>query len=181
MAGFAPDEGEAPIIVGLAEAALQLHACAIESLPQPDTSSFHPRVHAILAGLRKVQAMLQTAAGRTRITPAVIAALADVRTRYDDLMTRAAAAPGSSLGQQLYVARRRAQLSVHEIATGVGLRAEVLEALEAGQSVSADEAVKVKELIAALSGSRQVPARPYPVDAHPDSLDESAAWAESSA
>lgn len=159
---------------------MQLHACATESLPQPNTTSFHPRADAALAGLRKVQAMLETAATRTRTTPWVIAALGEVRGRYDDLMTRAAAAPGSSLGQQLYVARRRAQLSIREIATATGLRAELLEALEAGQPPTENDEVKVKELIAALGRSHEAQAHPYPPQAHSESFDESAAWIESS-
>lgn len=150
------------------------------SRPQQTSTSFHPRADVILAGLRKVHAMLQTAAGRTRTTPSVIATLGEVRGRYDDLMTRAAAAPGSSLGQQLYAARRRAQLSVQEIATGLGLRADLLDALEAGQPPTENEAVKVKELIEALGGSREAEAHPYPREAHSESFDESAAWSESS-
>jgi ribosome-binding protein aMBF1 (putative translation factor) len=180
MAGSVRDEGEGPIIVGIAEAAMQLHVCAIESLPQPDAKSFHARVDAVLAGLRKTQTMLEAAATRTRPTPSVIAALGEVRGRYDDLMTRAAAAPGSSLGQQLYVARRRAQLSIQEIATAVGLRADLLDALEAGQATTENEAVKVKELIAALQGSREAEAGPYAAQETPEGFDESAAWSESS-
>jgi hypothetical protein len=181
MAGIAPDDGEAPIIVGLAGAAMHMHACAVDSLPHTDDTSFHQHADAILSGLREVQTLLQTAAGRTRTTPSVIAALGEVRRRYDDLMTIAAAARGSSLGQQLYVARRRAQLSVQEVATGVGLRADRLDALEAGQPPTEDEAVKVKELIAALGGTREVEARPHPWEAQPENVDESAAWNESSA
>jgi hypothetical protein len=180
MARSAPDEGEAPVIVGLAEAALQLHACAIGSLPEPDATSFQPRVDAILAGLRKVHELLQAAAGRARTTPSVIAALGEVRGRYDDLMTRAAAAPGSNLGQQLYVARRHAQLSIQEIATGLGLRPDLIEALEAGQSPTDTEAATIKELIAALTGLPEAEAHAYPAEASAESFDESAAWEETS-
>jgi hypothetical protein len=180
MARSVPDEGEAPVIVGLATAALQLHACAIESLPEPDATSFQPRVDAILVGLREVHALLQAAAGRARTTPSVIAALGEVRGRYDDLMTKAAAAPGSNLGQQLYVARRRAQLSIEEIATGLGLRADLIEAIEAGQPPTDTEAVTVKELIAALTGSPEAETHVYSAQAGSESSDESAAWEESS-
>jgi ribosome-binding protein aMBF1 (putative translation factor) len=180
MARTAPDEGEAPVIVGLAEAALQLHGSAIGSLPEPDAASFQPRAEAILAGLRKVHEMLQEAAGRARTTPSVLAALGEVRGRYDDLMTRAADAPGSNLGQQLYVARRRAQLSIQEIATGLGLRADVIEALEAGQPPTDSEAVTVKELIAALTGIPDAEVHAYSAEAGSESSDESAAWEETS-
>jgi transcriptional regulator with XRE-family HTH domain len=82
----------------------------------------------------------------------VIVALSDVRRRYDDLMTRAGAAAGSSLGQQLYATRIRARLSAQEVANGAGLRAELLDDLEAGEIPTQDEAAKVKALIAALGG-----------------------------
>jgi hypothetical protein len=46
----------------------------------------------------------------------VIKSLAAVRRRYDELMTRAAAAPEATLGQRLYTARRRANLTAAEAA-----------------------------------------------------------------
>jgi hypothetical protein len=68
-------------------------------------------------------------------------------------MERAATAPGSTLGQQLYVARRRAKLSAQETANGAGgLRADLLDALENGEIPTEDEAVKIKGLIEALGG-----------------------------
>ena len=59
-------------------------------------------------------------------------ALSDVRRRYDDLMERAADAPGATLGQQLYHARIHAKLTAQEAANGVGLRPELPDELEAG-------------------------------------------------
>ncbi len=79
-------------------------------------------------------------------------ALLDVRRRYDDLMDRAAAAPGSSLGQQLYATRVHARLSAQEVANGAGLRTDLLDDLEAGETPTEEEAAKVKVLIAALGG-----------------------------
>jgi hypothetical protein len=87
------------------------------------------------------------------LPPGVIVALSDVRQRYDDLMERAATAPGSTLGQQLYVARRRAKLSAQETANGAGLRADLLDELEAGEIPTEDEAVKIKGLIELSAGS----------------------------
>jgi transcriptional regulator with XRE-family HTH domain len=82
----------------------------------------------------------------------VIVALADVRKRYDDLMARAAAAPGSALGQQLYAARIEAKLSAAEVANGAGLPVDLIEDLEAGEIPTEKEAEKVRELIEALGG-----------------------------
>jgi hypothetical protein len=82
----------------------------------------------------------------------VIVALRDVRLRYDKLMTHSAAAPGSSLGQQLYATRIEAKLSAQEVANGAGLRADLLDDLEWGETPTVDEAAKVQGLIAALGG-----------------------------
>src|SRR5271166_1243058 len=106
-----PDDGEAPVIVSLADAAMHMYTAAIESLPHSDDSEFQHRAGVVLAGLRKLKTGLTEAGRRGRSTPSVVVALSGVRTCYDDLMERVAAAPGSSLGQQLYVARLRAKLS----------------------------------------------------------------------
>ena len=49
------------------------------------------------------------------------------------------------------MARRRAKLSAKETANGAGLRADLLDDLEAGEIPTEDETVKVKGLIEALS------------------------------
>lgn len=152
MAKDKPDEGEAPIIFGMAEAAMHMYVAAIEALPDEHDYEFRPRVEVILTGLRKLRKTLAVAASRNRLTPQVVVALSEARQRYDALMERAAAAPGATLGQQLYVARLHAKLSAKETANGAGLRADLLDDLEAGEIPTEDEAVKVKELIEALSG-----------------------------
>ena len=73
----------------------------------------------VLTGLRKLRAALTEAASHSRPTPTVMMALSDVRRRYDDLMERAADAPGATLGQQLYNARIHAKLSAHEAVSGL--------------------------------------------------------------
>lgn len=150
MAKESPDEGEAPIIVGMAEAAMHMYVTAIAALPDADDDEFRPRVEVILSGLRKLRKSLTDAAARSRLTPRVIVALSEARRCYDELMERAAAAPAATLGQQLYVARVHAKLSAKEAANGAGLRAELLDELEAGETPTEDEAIKVKGLIEAL-------------------------------
>jgi hypothetical protein len=146
------DDGEAPVIVSLVDAAMQMFTAAIDALPDTGDPEFSDRAAVILSGLRKLQAALTQAASRERATPSVIVALSGVRTRYDDLMSMAASAPGATLGQQLYVARRRAKLSAQETANGAGLRADLLDAIEADEIPTEDEAARIKELIAALGG-----------------------------
>jgi hypothetical protein len=147
-----PQEGEGSVIVSLADAAMHMYTAAIDALPFPEDKKFHKRADVVLTGMRKLRAALTEAAGRSRSSPTVIVALRDVRLRYDKLMTHAAAAPGSTLGQQLYATRIQAKLSAQEVANGAGLRADLLDDLEAGEIPTEEEAAKVTGLIAALGG-----------------------------
>ena len=146
------DDGEAPAIVGAADAAMYMFVAAIEGLPDHKDGTFIKRADVILNGLRKLEASLSLAASRTRATPSVVVALSQARRHYKELMQRAATAPGATLGQRIYTARRIADLSVEEAANGVGLHADLLAAIEAGEPTTQDEANKVKALIAALDG-----------------------------
>jgi transcriptional regulator with XRE-family HTH domain len=148
----APQEGESSVIVSLSEAAMHMYTAAIDALPFPEDKKFHKRADVVLSGLRKLRSGLTEAAGRNRSTSTVIQELSAVRKRYDDLMTRAAAAPGSSLGQQLYAARVEAKLTAQEVANGSGLPVDLIDDLEAGEIPTEQEAVKVRELIEALGG-----------------------------
>jgi hypothetical protein len=148
----APQEGESSVIVSLSDAAMHMYTAAIDALPFPEDKKFHKRADVVLSGMRKLKSGLTDGANRSRSTPVVIVALSDVRKRYDDLMARAAAAPGSSLGQQLYAARIEARLTAQEVANGAGLRADFSDELEAGEIPTEEEAAKVKDLIAALGG-----------------------------
>lgn len=147
----APQEDSA-IIVSLSEAAMHMYTAAIDALPFPEDKKFHKRADVVLSGMRKLRAALTEAASVSRPSPAVIVELSNVRRRYDSLMAHVAAAPGSSLGQQLYVTRINARLTAQEVANGAGVRAELLDELEAGATPTADEAAKIKEAIAALGG-----------------------------
>jgi hypothetical protein len=152
MADSAPNDGEAPVIVGMADAAMHMYDAAIDALPDPGDHEYPHRAGIILAGLRKLQGTLTEAAGRSRATPSVIVALSGVRRRYDELMETAAHGPGATLGQRLYVARERAKLSVKEAANGVGLRKDLIEAVEAEEPPTEEESARIKDLIAALGG-----------------------------
>jgi hypothetical protein len=148
----ASQEGDSSIIVSLSEAAMHMYTAAIEALPFQEDRKFHKRADVVLAGMRKLRTALTDAASTSRPSPAVIVALSDVRRRYDSLMEHAAAAPGSSLGQQIYVTRVHAKLSAQEVANGAGLRDGLLDELEAGAAPTDEEAAKIKDAIAALGG-----------------------------
>jgi hypothetical protein len=151
-AGQTLDDGEAPAIVGAAEAAMHMFNAAIEALPDHKDGAFLKRADVILTGLRKLEASLALAAGRSRATPSVVVALSQARRSYATLMKRAAVAPAATLGQRVYAARRGADLSIQEAANGVGLRADLLEAIENGEPTTQEETNKIKALIAALDG-----------------------------
>jgi hypothetical protein len=148
----APNDGEAPVIVGLSDAAMHMYSAAIDALPPVSDPEFPERASVVLSGLRKLQSSLSEAAARSRVTPSVIVALSGVRSRYDELMTAAAEGPSATLGQRLYVARGRAKLSTREAANGVGLRKDLIEAVEAEEPATEAETAQIKDLIAALGG-----------------------------
>jgi hypothetical protein len=151
MGQSAPQDDSA-IIVSLSEAAMHMYSAAIDALPFAEDKKFHKRADVVLEGMRKLRTALADAASTNRRSSAVIVELSNVRQRYDSLMEHAAAAPGSSLGQQLYVTRVHAKLSAEEVANGAGLRTHLPDELEAGATPSDDEAAKIRDTIAALGG-----------------------------
>jgi hypothetical protein len=180
MGEFDQHEGEAQTIVNLAEAAMHMYRAAIDSLPFPEDKKFQKRAEVVLTGMRKLRAALTEAAGHSRPTPTVMMALSDVRRRYDDLMERAADAPGSTLGQQLYNARIHAKLSAHEAAHGFGLRRELPDELEGGATPTAQETPLVEQLIAAIRlvaglDEGKFEPEPPPVEEHVNGWDEALA------
>src|SRR3954453_23872637 len=120
MGQEAPQD-DSSIIVSLSEEAMHMYSAAIDALPFAEGKKFHQRADVVLEGLRKLRTALGDAASSNRPSPAVVVELSSVRQRYDSLMEHAAAAPGSSLGQQLYVTRVHAKLSAEEGANGAGL------------------------------------------------------------
>ena len=175
MAEFDPHEGEAQTIVNLAEAAMHMYKAAIDSLPFPEDKKFQKRAEVVLTGMRKLRSALTEAASHSRPTPTVMMALSDVRRRYDDLMERAADAPGSTLGQQLYNARIHAKLTAQEAAHGIGLPPELPDELEAGGTPTDKETPLIQQLIAAIrtvAGLEDVEYPPAHVDEHVNGWEE---------
>jgi hypothetical protein len=150
--GQAAPQDDSSIIVSLSEAAMHMYSAAIDALPFAEDKKFHKRADVVLEGLRKLRTALGDAASSNRPSPAVIVELSNVRRRYDSLMEHAAAAPGSGLGQQLYVTRVHAKLSAEEVANGAGLPTQLPDELEAGGTPNDDEAARIRDTIAALGG-----------------------------
>lgn len=121
------------------------------TLPPVQDPAFMPRTTAILADLRQLEAVASRAARIGRVTPALIKALSTVRSLYDDLMLRAAAAPHATLGHRLYAARRGANLTVLETAQAAGVSEDTIRHAESGEPVSAAEVEAIEGLVAQIA------------------------------
>jgi hypothetical protein len=74
-------------------------------------------------------------------------------------METAAHGPGATLGQRLYATRGHAKLSTNEAAAGVGLRKDLIAAVEADEPATDDETSRVKDLIRARRLTPRSPSR----------------------
>ena len=139
------DEGS--LIAQAIEAAVNTLGDTIGSLPPVDDPAFTPRVTAILTDLRQLEAVAARAARIGRLTPALLKALSTVRRQIDELTLLGATAPTATLGQRLYAARRRANLTISETAQAAGVAEDAIVAAEAGQPVDAAATDSIESLI----------------------------------
>jgi transcriptional regulator with XRE-family HTH domain len=148
-----PETVQAPLMAEAVELAMHSIGSAVDALPSPAESDFTQRATPILADLRKLEAVAANAARNARGTPAVVLALSAVRRRYNELMLRAAKSPTATLGQRLYGARHRAELSLDEAANAAGVSTEAVLDAESERSVPPDVAAALNTLIAQLDMS----------------------------
>jgi transcriptional regulator with XRE-family HTH domain len=141
----------APLMAETVELAMHTLTAAMAHLPDPSHPGFTPKATTILADLRKLEKLASTAARNAKGTPSVVLALSSVRRSYNDLMMRAARSPAATLGQRLYEARHRAELSLEEAANGAGLPIAVLEDAEAERTIASPAATAIDNLIAQLA------------------------------
>lgn len=125
---------------------------AIDKLPGNDDPAFPERARAALADMRQLEALTARAVRSSQGSPEMLKLLREFRHRYDDLMARAAAAPGATMGQRLYAARNASALSVAEAAGAADVAPEVVRAAEAEQEVSDVDRQRIETLIANLTG-----------------------------
>ena len=137
---------EVPLIAQAVVAAANTFASTIDALPPVTEPEFTRRATAILGDLRQLEAVAARAA-RIQVTPELIRALSTVRTRIDELTMRAATAPTATVGQRLYAARRRANLTIGETAQAAGVVEDVIVQIEADQPVSSADIGAVEQLI----------------------------------
>jgi transcriptional regulator with XRE-family HTH domain len=146
-----PAPSDAPLIVDAVNVAMSSVDAAVANLPSHDHPKFAEYAQAVLADLRRLEAVTARAVRTSQGSAAIIKSLAAVRRRYDELMTRAAAAPGATLGQRLYTARRRANLTAAEAAAALGAPADLVIAVESETPPPGDTQSRIEELIAELS------------------------------
>jgi transcriptional regulator with XRE-family HTH domain len=141
----------APLMAEAVEVALTTINTAIESLPAPSDPDFSHRATSILADLRKLEAVAAGAARSAKGAPEVALVLSAVRRCYKDLMLRAARAPGATLGQRLYAARYRAELTAEETANAAGVPVDVITAAEAEVPLDANTVAALSAALASLT------------------------------
>jgi pSer/pThr/pTyr-binding forkhead associated (FHA) protein len=141
----------APLMAQTIELALSTLGSTIAALPDPADTDFGPRVGAVLADLRRLESMAANAARSARGAPEIAIALSTVRKRYDELMLRAARAPKATLGQRLYAARRRAELTVEEVANATGLSVELITGAEADGPIGPSTSATLESFIGMLA------------------------------
>jgi DNA-binding XRE family transcriptional regulator len=138
---------EVPLIAQAVVTAVNTFGSVIGSLPPVEDPEFTPRITAILSDLRQLEAVAARATRIGRVTPALIKALSAVRSRYDELMVRAAMAPRATLGQRLYAARRGANLTILETAQAAGISEDTIVRAEAEEPVAAAAIDAIESLI----------------------------------
>lgn len=122
----------------------------IQSLPAPQHPDFSARTASLTASVRQLEALAAKAALEPQATPTTAVTLAKIRRLSSQLVMLAAQSPNATLGQRLHAARRRAELNEAEIAAAAQVSTATIEAIEAGETVSAEAASKVAALIALL-------------------------------
>ncbi|OBJ10875.1 transcriptional regulator [Mycobacterium sp. 1465703.0] len=146
------NESEAgTVITDAVTVAVEQVLASADALPDDHEEAFPERVRRVLADLRTVEAITARAVRSSQGSPEVIKALRLVRQRYGDLMVRAAAAPGATLGQRLYTARTGAAFSVAEAAGAMDVAPDVVVAAEYEQPVTAGDERRIEALIAELT------------------------------
>jgi transcriptional regulator with XRE-family HTH domain len=142
---------QASLMAQAVELALGTLTAAIDALPDPADLDFGPRAAAVLGDLRRLEGVAANAARSARGAPEIAIALSTVRKRYDELMLRAARSPKATLGQRLYAARRRAELTVEEIANATGLSVELITVAEADGPVAPNTAAALESFVGMLA------------------------------
>jgi transcriptional regulator with XRE-family HTH domain len=147
-----PESDAAAVVTGAVSVAVTQVLAAADQLPDEHDSAFPERVRGVLADLRTLESITARAVRTSQGSAEVIKSLRLIRHRYGELMTRAAAAPGATLGQRLYTARNAAALTVAEAAGAMDMAPAVVMAAESEEPVADDDRRRIESLIAELGG-----------------------------
>ena len=147
-----PESDTAAVVTGAVSVAVAQVLAAADSLPDDRDGTFSERVRGVLADLRTLESITARAVRSSQGSPEVIRSLRLIRHRYGELMTRAAAAPGATLGQRLYTARNAAALTVAEAAGAMDVAPGVVAAAEAEELVADHDRRRIEALITELGG-----------------------------
>lgn len=139
-----------PLITQSIQLALNGIDAAIGALPPSDSADFAARASAILADLRALRSTVSSAIEASPGIPSLVIALGATRQRHDELLMRVAATDAATLGQRLYAARRRTNLTEAEVAQAAGLPVEVIASAEADQQVTAPVRAALEALLQQL-------------------------------
>ena len=142
----------ADVVTGAVTVAVGQVLAAVEHLPNDDDAAFSERVSVVLADLRTLETITARAVRTSQGSAEVIKSLRLIRQHYGELMARAAAAPGATLGQRLFTARSSAAFSVAEAAGALDVAPDVVVAAESEQPVSREDRRKIEALITQLTG-----------------------------
>jgi hypothetical protein len=123
----------------------------METLPGPADPAYGAAAGGLLRELRKLQATAANAARSARGATEIALILSDVRRTYNDLMLRSARTASATLGQRLYAARHRAELSPEETANAAGVTVEDVTAAEAEQALASETSAALEALISRLT------------------------------
>ena len=144
-------DDQVPLIAQAVIAAADSCSRAVAGLPSVEDPEFTRAAAPILADLRRVEAVAIRATQIGRVGLPLIKALSTVRHHYDELMMLGAKAPRATLGQRLYAARRRANLSISETAQAAGVAEDAIVRAEAEDALPAATTDAIEALIVQIS------------------------------
>lgn len=119
----------------------------IATLPDPSDPNYPVVVESVAEGLARLEALTVTA---SRTSVEMVRELGEVRRMRRALLLEAATSPHATLGQRLFAARRRVELSAQEAAIAAGVRTEDIQQAEAGGPLAEQTQMALQRFVAAL-------------------------------
>ncbi|ANE83544.1 hypothetical protein A7U43_28480 (plasmid) [Mycobacterium adipatum] len=158
------DDGERTVMLGAGETtavesrymaetiavALSNIRSQVAALPAVTDPGFQSAAAGLLADLGRLESAASNASRGAAGAQDIFRELSAVRRARRDLMLHAAASPHATIGQRVFAARHRAELTVEEAAAMVGISPHDVTAAESGTAVPDTQAGVLNRLLAAL-------------------------------